>query len=121
MLEVALHRTITCHNNKEYLLGTGDNKYDYTLYEMSHFLKEVNRVNKSYIEDAIKFHQSICVGRLENGDPETTYIYRVNPSEEDKRKEQMEILRKMNIEQSELSESIKDTIAKFKTRYVKFR
>lgn len=109
MLEVELYRTITCDNGKEYMICTGDEYYDYTLREGS-WLKEANMVNKSYLEDAIKFHQTICVGRLENGDPETTYIYRVNPSEADKRKEQMELLQKMNTEQRELGESVKETL-----------
>lgn len=119
MLEIGLYRSLVCNNGKEYMICTGDEYYDYTLREGS-WLKEVNKVNKSYLEDAIKFKQTICVGRLENGDPETTYIYRVDPSEADKVKEQMEYLQQMNNEQKELSKEVSEVVAKLKNRK-KFR
>lgn len=114
MLEVGLHRVLVCDNGKSYTICEGNEFYDYKLREESWF-KEVNMVDKCYLEDAIKFDQTICVGRLENGNPENAKIIDIKDSYEDKVKARNEAFQKIINDQIEMSNGIREFLVGLKS------
>jgi len=115
MLEIELHRTLVCDNGKTYMICEGDGFYDFKLREGDWF-KEINMVHRSYLEDAIKYNQTICVGRLENGNCEYALIIDVEGSMRDKMKIDMEIAKKIVEQHREAANSISESIAKMNER-----
>jgi len=115
MLEIGLYRTLVCDNGKKYMICEGNEFYDFRLCE-GDWLKEVNKVHRDYLEDAIKFNQTICVGRLDYGNCEYATIVDVEGSERDKMRINAEWIERSIEEMKQMSIGIKDTIAKSNIR-----
>lgn len=103
MLEIKLNRLIVCDNGKKYSLYGADYPYKYRLYN-DNWLKS-NEVREYYLEDAIKYNQSICVGRNDDKNLEYTRIVDVEKSlwelREDMLQEHLQYMKDLNMRHEE--------------------